>query len=116
VGLGIAGVRPSLPGFHHPKGLIRARDHNSPTIFTCPIFQANTLQMFTLLQVDRIIPFQPSCLENLIELEKEHDPLSERSVNLRGYGELLHEGRQGEFIDSLSGYYRMTGSLYPPVA
>jgi len=32
-------------------------------------------QLFTLLQVDRIIPFQPSYLDNLVELEKEHRAL-----------------------------------------
>jgi len=40
-------------------------------------------QMFTLLQVDRIIPFQPSYLDNLVELEKEHRGLTARSADRR---------------------------------
>jgi ABC-type phosphate/phosphonate transport system substrate-binding protein len=37
-------------------------------------------QMFILVQVDRVIPFKPSYLDNLIELEREHRMLSGGSI------------------------------------
>ena len=40
-------------------------------------------QIYTLLQVDRIIPFQPSYLDNLIELEREYRQFSETLAKRR---------------------------------
>jgi ABC-type phosphate/phosphonate transport system substrate-binding protein len=54
------------------ESLKRALIEKAPTLHETP----SGKQMFTLLQVDRIIPFQPSYLDNLVELEREYNHIS----------------------------------------